>query len=259
MGNGGKPIPGVEVNIHAPDAQGVREVVARGPNVMAGYTDDPEATAKALDASGWLHTGDLGRMDKHGRLTIVGRDKDVVVSASGENVYPDDVERTLGDVTGITEIAVVGIPDPQGGERVALLAVLEGGEVDEAPAARARRRDQAIKNLRAACAKLPSSQQPAVVMPWDAPLPKTSTRKVKRAEVRAVLERLVAATVPVVVREGLGAESPVRNAIAALAKRPAAEITAATRLKADLGFDSLMAMMELAVALEAAVGARGRP
>ena len=81
----------------APDERGVGEVLARGPNVMVGYTDEA-ATREAIDAEGWLHTGDLGKLDKKGRLVIVGRAKDVVVSPSGENVYPDDVERRLGEV-----------------------------------------------------------------------------------------------------------------------------------------------------------------
>ncbi|MFO0670586.1 MAG: AMP-binding protein [Polyangiaceae bacterium] len=96
-GHVGKPIPGVQVRIDAPDASGVGEVVARGPNVMLGYTD-PEATKQVIDEDGWLHTGDLGKFDKKGRLSIVGRLKDVIVTTTGENVYPDDVENRLGKI-----------------------------------------------------------------------------------------------------------------------------------------------------------------
>ncbi len=259
LGDVGSAIPGVEVKIHAPDARGVGEVIARGRNVMAGYADDPVATERALDAAGWLHTGDLGRMDSRGRLTIVGRDKDVVVSATGENVYPDDVERTLGEIEGIAELTVVGIADPHGGERVALLAVVASGDADELPVARAVRRDEAMQRLRVALQKLSPTQRPAVVMPWHAPLPKTSTRKVKRAEVRAVLESLVGATeVTRAPGDVETRDARVRSVVAALAKRPVAEITESTRLRADLGFDSLMTM-ELVAALEAAIGAQAMP
>src|SRR5208282_79355 len=117
----GKPVPGVEVRIDSPDDRGIGEVLARGPNVMVGYTDE-EATRRTLDAEGWLHTGDLGRIDRKGRLEIVGRLKDVVISATGENVYPDDVERRLGDVPYVAELAVAGV-EVNGAERLACLAV----------------------------------------------------------------------------------------------------------------------------------------
>lgn len=259
FGNVGKAIPGVELKIHNPDERGVGEVLARGPNVMVGYANNPEATALAIDEGGWLHTGDLGKLDDKKRLTIVGRQKDVIVAANGENVYPDDVETLLGKIDGVKELAIVGIDDGKGGERVACLAVPEGdpapgtddGEVT--PVSRAERHERAIKALREAVQKLPKACQPAVMHLWDADLPRTATRKVKRSEVKAVLAKLASAT-EIPAASGGGTEtSPVRHAIAAIANRKASEITGATRFKADLGFDSLMAM-ELSVALEAQVG-----
>ena len=81
-------------------SSGVGEVLARGPNVMVGYTDDAEATeARAIDADGWLHTGDLGKLDRAAAASSSsGASKDVIVTSTGENVYPDDVERMLGKV-----------------------------------------------------------------------------------------------------------------------------------------------------------------
>ena len=249
-GTVGPAIPGVELKILNPDASGVGEVLARGPNVMKGYADDPAATAGAIDADGWLHTGDLGTIDRHGKLTLVGRSKDVIVSASGENLYPDDVERALGDVDGIKELVVLGIADPKGGERAALLAVpdTEGLDPDE----RAIARERAMKNLRAKLRELPPAWFPAVILPYDATLPRTATRKVKRNEVRPIVERLVAASAAPRATSSGGATTPVRTAVAAIARRAPESISPATRLRADLGFDSLMAM-ELAVALEAAI------
>ena len=249
-GSVGPAIPGVELKILNPDASGVGEVLARGPNVMKGYADDPEATAGAIDAEGWLHTGDLGSLDKNNRLTLVGRSKDVIVSASGENLYPDDVERALGDVDGVKELVVLGIADPKGGERAALLAVpdTEGlsGE------ARVSARDHAMKSLRAKLQELPPAWQPAVVLPYDAELPRTATRKVKRGAVRPIVERLVSASAPTRAAAQTAGITPVRTAVAALARRDVTTLTAATQLRGDLGFDSLMAM-ELAVALESAL------
>ena len=255
-GTVGKPIPGVEIKILNPDAAGVGEVLARGPNVMVGYADDPETTARTLDDDGWLHTGDLGTINKKGELTIVGRSKDVIVSSSGENLYPDDVERALGEVEGIKELCVVGIADPKGGERAALLAVPDLTDVPDDE--RVARRDKAMKHLRAAVRELPPAWQPAVVLPYDAEFPRTATRKVKRAAVRPIAERIVAATTPVRAVKGSKTVTPVRQAIAAIARKNAEDIAPTMRLKADLGFDSLM-MTELSVALEAVRAAKVLP
>jgi long-chain acyl-CoA synthetase len=256
-GHVGKAVPGVEIRIAEPDDHGVGEVLARGPNVMVGYAGDDEATAQVIDAEGWLHTGDLGMIDKRGQLVIVGRQKDVIVSANGENVYPDDVENMLGKVEGVKELAVVGIDDERGGERVACLAVPDSDPPGELsftamPASRAEQHERAMSSLREAFQKLPRHCQPAVVHLWEAELPRTATRKVKRKEVKAVLAKLAAATELPKVEDGVGT-TPVRHAVAAIANRKAAEIGGNTSLKGDLGFDSLMTM-ELSVALEARVG-----
>ncbi len=259
-GHVGKAIPGVEVKIASPDDNGVGEVVARGPNVMLGYANNPEATAAVIDADGWLHTGDLGKFDKKKRLVLVGRQKDVVVSASGENVYPDDVEAMIGAVDGVKELAIVGLDDPRGGERVACLAVPAAPPDDAVASSRAggdRResRDKVMKALREAFAKLPRAAQPAIVHLYDADLPRTATRKVKRPEVKAVLARLVAASTPPSATGAIGGTgvTPARHAIASIANRKASELTSATSLRAELGFDSLMSM-ELGVALEPHAG-----
>jgi acyl-CoA synthetase (AMP-forming)/AMP-acid ligase II len=91
------------------------EILLRGPNVMLGYLDDPLATAKAIDAEGWLHTGDVGRVDEHGYLTITDRLKDMYISG-GFNVYPAEVEQVLATLPGITDCAVIGVPDERLGE-----------------------------------------------------------------------------------------------------------------------------------------------
>ena len=257
-GHVGKPVPGVTLRIHDPDDQGVGEVLARGPNVMVGYADNADATAQAIDAEGWLHTGDLGKIDKRGQLVIVGRQKDVIVSSNGENVYPDDVETLLGKLDGVKEIAIVGIDDGRGGERVACLAVPEGEPSPDLswsalpPATTAERHERAMTSLREAFQRLPKACQPAVVHLWEADLPRTATRKVKRNEVKAVLAKLASATEIPLGDDGSG-PSPVRHAVAIIANKKPTEIHGKLRLKADLAFDSLMTM-ELSVALEAQVG-----
>lgn len=91
------------------------EVLLRGPNVMQGYLDDPDETARAIDPHGWLHTGDVGVLDRHGYLTITDRIKDMYVSG-GFNVYPAEVEQILARLDGVAESAVIGVPDERLGE-----------------------------------------------------------------------------------------------------------------------------------------------
>ncbi len=116
----GRPVPDMELRTVAEDGTDVAtgepgEVLLRGPHVMRGYLDDPDATAEAIDADGWLHTGDVGVVDERGYLTITDRIKDMYVSG-GFNVYPAEVEQTLARLDGVTESAVIGIPDERLGE-----------------------------------------------------------------------------------------------------------------------------------------------
>lgn len=106
----GRPLPDGEVG----------EVVVAGPTVMAGYLDRPEATAETL-RSGWLHTGDLGRLDG-GLLTLLDRSKDLIITG-GANVYPREVEDVLMEHPGVIDVAVVGVPDDEWGERVVAFVV----------------------------------------------------------------------------------------------------------------------------------------
>ena len=111
----GRPIAGFELRIDNPAEDGTGEVLLRGPNVMLGYLDDPEATAAAIDADGWLHTGDVGKVDERGNLTITDRLKDMYI-CGGFNVYPAEVEQVLARLDGVAEAAVIGVPDQRLGE-----------------------------------------------------------------------------------------------------------------------------------------------
>lgn len=107
------------------------EVLLRGPNVMLGYLDDPQATAAAIDADGWLHTGDVGRVDEAGNLSITDRLKDMYISG-GFNVYPAEVEQVLARLDGVVESAVIGVPDDRLGEvGKAFVVVKPGTTLDE--------------------------------------------------------------------------------------------------------------------------------
>jgi HIP---CoA ligase len=106
----GRPIADFELRIGAQD-----EVLLRGPNIMLGYLDDPEATAAAIDSDGWLHTGDVGTVDDKGNLKITDRLKDMYI-CGGFNVYPAEVEQVLARLDGVAESAVIGVPDERLGE-----------------------------------------------------------------------------------------------------------------------------------------------
>ncbi|HEY1277686.1 MAG TPA: AMP-binding protein [Thermoleophilaceae bacterium] len=145
----------------------VGEVLVDGPTVMSGYLDMPEATAAAL-RGGWLHTGDLGSFDERGRLTLVDRAKDVIISG-GENVYPREVEDVLELDPAVAEAAVVGVPDPEWGERVVAFVVLAGDAVLDEQALDGRCLDAIARHKRPreyhAVAELPRNSAGKVLKP----------------------------------------------------------------------------------------------
>ncbi len=184
VGTVGKALPGVELRILEPDNEGIGEVLARGPNVMAGYFGDKESTDAVLKA-GWLYTGDLGRIDDEGRLYLVGRKKDVIIDANGKNVYPDELEDVYGVHPHIKELSIVGLPDEGGGEKVACLCVPDN---KERPREEVRR--ELEEHFRKTSAEMPFYRRVKVLRFWDGELPRTSSRKVKR---KVVVEELQAA------------------------------------------------------------------
>nr|VFK16500.1 MAG: malonyl-CoA/methylmalonyl-CoA synthetase [Candidatus Kentron sp. LFY] len=124
-GSVGFELPGVGVRVQGKIGEGtVGEIQVEGPNVFKGYWQLPEKTAREFTPDGWFRTGDLGRVDKDGYLFIVGRGKDLIITG-GYNVYPREVERALEGLSGVQESAVIGIPDPDYGERVVAVVVRE--------------------------------------------------------------------------------------------------------------------------------------
>jgi long-chain acyl-CoA synthetase len=232
-GSVGKPLNGVELRL-LPEGAEIGEIVARGPNVMAGYYRNQAATDDVL-RDGWLHTGDLGRFDAEGRLYIVGRAKEVIVDSGGNNIYIDELEEAYGHSPYLREIAVVGLKVAQG-EQVAALAV---------PAyARGESRRAVEDGLRAHFDRVALGLSPykriRILRFTDAELPRTRTRKVKRNEVAAILRRMLAAS------NAKNAPAPhsaeiepwLAQALAQVSSERIA-ITPATRLIEDLGLDSL--------------------
>jgi long-chain acyl-CoA synthetase len=174
-GSIGVPIPGTEMKIIDDDghelAPGVPgEIVIRGPQVMAGYWQRPDETARAMTPDGFFKTGDVGVMDERGFFRIVDRKKDMIL-VSGFNVYPNEVEDVVSSLPGVLECAVIGIPDERSGEAVKLVVVKKNPALTEADV-----RDYCKHNLTGY--KLPR------VIEFRADLPKTPVGKVLRRELR---------------------------------------------------------------------------
>jgi fatty-acyl-CoA synthase len=128
----GQPSVQTEISIRDPATNAIvplseiGEICARGYCVMLGYNDNPAATAAAVDAEGWLHTGDLGAMDARGYVRVTGRVKEMIIRG-GENLFPAEIENILLEHPDVAEVAVVGIPDTRWGEIVACFVRLSPG------------------------------------------------------------------------------------------------------------------------------------
>ncbi len=174
-GNIGMPLPGTEVKLIDDDGNEVAlgmpgEIAVRGPQVMAGYWQRPDETAKAMTPDGFLRTGDIGTVDPRGYFKIVDRKKDMIL-VSGFNVYPNEVEDVIGQMPGILECAAVGVPDAKAGEAVKLVIVRSDPNVSEA-------------DVRAFCeANLTGYKRPKLVE-FRKELPKTNVGKILRRELR---------------------------------------------------------------------------
>jgi acyl-CoA synthetase (AMP-forming)/AMP-acid ligase II len=121
----GLAAPVVDLDLHEPNRDGVGELLVRGPNVMPGYWRNPTGTRDAF-IDGWLRTGDVARIDADGFVYVVDRIKDTIIRG-GENVYSAEVERALTAHPSVREVAVVGVPDPVAGEKVAAAIVVAPG------------------------------------------------------------------------------------------------------------------------------------
>ena len=176
VGSAGLPVFFTDVRVVGPDGAEVApgevgEVVVSGPNVMAGYWDDPEQTAAAL-REGWYHTGDAGSVDDEGFLYIRDRYKDLIISG-GENVYPAEVESALLELPEVQEAAVIGVPDQTWGEAGLALVVPTPGAATDPEQLRAALRE------RLAGFKVPKEVR------FLTELPKTATGKIRKPDLRA--------------------------------------------------------------------------
>jgi malonyl-CoA/methylmalonyl-CoA synthetase len=175
-GTVGRPLPGVQLRVcdnkgHPVRAGEIGGVEVRGPSVFKGYWRMPDKTAQEFTADLWFRTGDVGKLDADGYLTLVGRSKDLIISG-GYNVYPAEVEGYLNELPGVAESAVVGVPHPDFGEAVIAIVVAKPDAALDA--------QQLIAALKRAIASFKVPKQVFVV---DA-LPRNAMGKVQKNALR---------------------------------------------------------------------------
>jgi long-chain acyl-CoA synthetase len=174
-GTVGLPLPSTECAIQDEHGKSlppgeVGELCVRGPQVMRGYWNRPEQTEKVLRADGWLHTGDVARMDDSGFVQLLER-KDDMINVSGFNVYPNEVENTVAAHPGIAEVAAIGVPDERSGEAVKIFAVRKDPGLTE-------------QSLRAYCAENLARYKLPKHIEFRDSLPKSPVGKILRRELR---------------------------------------------------------------------------
>src|SRR3989475_452020 len=184
----GKPLPGMEVRIVNPAADGVGEVSVRSKTVMAGYLNEPELTAETI-VDGWLLTGDLGKLDEAGHLILSGRKKNMIVTEEGKNIYPEDIEKAFESLP-VKEFCVFAAnyiwpKRSMTGERLVLVLHLEPGH---------QYSDELRRDINARNHRLLNYKRVHGVVLLDEDFPRTASLKIKRTELTARLARLDSAT-----------------------------------------------------------------
>lgn len=250
-GSVGLPLPGVQVRIAQPDERGIGEILVKGSNVMVGYFKDEAATSQAIK-DGWLHTGDLGYIDPHGYLYICGRMKDVIVTAAGKNVYPEEIEALYGSIPDVKEMCVIGMWDEETmGEVIHAVIVPDESLWNDRDGLElfTKRLHAAIREI---SSRLPSYQRIQRIHILIRELPRTPALGIDRAAVKGLLMGALKPPEPATpstyeVDEQL--KKLVIDTIARIANRPSDKISPMHHLEFDLGLDSLM-RLELLVELE---------
>lgn len=183
-GSVGFPLPGLEVKIDNPGKDGIGEIIAKGPTVMIGYVDNPEATNEALK-DGWFYTGDLGYIDKDGFLFITGRKKDVIVLKNGKNIFPEELEILINQLPYVSESMVFGRPCDDGDYKVCAKIVYQEETMKElypdiSSTDYMNIVWEDIKNK--VNHTMPAYKYIREIILTDKPLIKTTTQKIKRHE-----------------------------------------------------------------------------
>ena len=271
VGSVGTPLEGVEIKIDEPNSEGMGEVLIRGPVVMPGYYHNPDANREAFTEDGWFRSGDLGRFDRHGHLYITGRKKEVIVLPSGKNVYPDEIEAHYARSPLVGEICVLGVRDEAGefagAEKLCAAIVPDFDYLKAHHIANAR---EAIRfELDNLGRELPEYQRVRDYLVRAEPLPRTTTRKVRRFELRDQIEAMSAATrssrelnqFTFTPEDRALMQTPAGRTLTAAIRQHAPDVAVIhprMNLELDFGLDSL-ARAEFLVSVEHALGIELEP
>ncbi len=225
VGSVGPPLPGVELKLEG------KEVLARGDNVFPGYYENEQASRDAFTADNWFRTGDLGELNPDGWLIIKGREKELIVTGAGINVYPDELEAVLNKTAGVKESCVIGI-EKGGSEEVHAVLLLDGNSA------------KPEEIIAQANSRLDSLQQITGYTLWNEPeFPKTTTLKIKKFQVQEQVKKLADGGDSTVSKDAL------INLLARLTGTNVSDISEESLLVADLGLTSID-RLELVNALE---------
>ncbi len=191
LGSVGKPLPGVDVKISNPNNEGVGEILVKGPNVMIGYFNSPDATGDVL-VDGWYHSGDLGRLDNDGFLYVCGRMKNLIVTPNGKNVYPEEIENELLKSDLIAEVMIYGHKVDNTAEEVHAQIYPNQDAIDKLAAAKGKTSfsiedvEKLIRDeVQARGKNLADFKRVKKFTLREDEFPKTTTRKIKRFAVEA--------------------------------------------------------------------------
>lgn len=257
----GRPLPGTEIKVLPGEGDLDGEIAIRGPLVMQGYFGKPEATAAVLMPDGWFLTGDLGRTDAEGRLTITGRRKEVIILANGKNLYPEEIEAHYRKSPFVKEICVTTRGAGERSEHLYGVVVADMDQLRERKVVNAG--DLLRFEIEGLSADLPSYKRVLGYEVWFEPLPRTTTGKLKRHE---IVRRLGTAT-----EAGTSADGAPRSreeeawlkdphvaaALAVIRRRTKEDVRCrpVSNLELDLGLDS-MERVELLTELEQQFGVK---
>ena len=184
LGSIGKVFPSLEVKIDNPNEEGIGELLVKGPTVMIGYYKNEEATAETIEKDGWLHTGDLAKIDKDGFIYISGRKKNVIVLKNGKNIYPEELEALVNKIEGVKESFVYGKPEEDGDYKICCKVVYDK-EVNEEIYNTTNEdeiKDIIWKEIKIINKTMPAYKYIRELIVTDEDFIKTTTQKIKRHE-----------------------------------------------------------------------------
>ena len=182
IGSIGKALPTLDVKIDKPNEEGIGELLVKGPTIMLGYYENKEATKETIDKEGWLHTGDLAKIDKDGFIFITGRKKFVIVLKNGKNIYPEELEILINKIAGVKECFVYGKPEDDGDYKISAKIVYDKEIMKEAYGVEEEKdiKEKLWQEVKAINKTMPKYKYIKGIIVTEEELIKTTTRKVKR-------------------------------------------------------------------------------